>query len=142
MAYSRGCLGQDDDWEWTPEVWEQVRLPESSIIPGGEQIWSTTSESKPWLNPTPQESYPYTTLPSKDAGWWSGIKDILIPVSTAAAGIIKAVTGQSVQPGTRYDTKTGRYITPSGGIVSAQSWLIPALLVGGGVLLVSKMKRK
>jgi hypothetical protein len=149
MPYQRSYLGQDDDWSWTPEVWEAARIPESPEAPGGEQIWSTTAETKPWEMPST-----YPTPIQTDGGWWSGIKDVLVPVSTAAANLIRAMSGQTPPPGMVYDPKTGKMIPASqAGLqynprtrqysqaTGLQSWIIPILLLGGGAMLLLRRKR-
>lgn len=147
MSYQRCVLGQEEDIIWPNVQWDipgggPTAVYEPPIdwgTPGGVQI-PPAREFPLTPKVTPQENYPYTTLPKQDSGWWGSITGALVPLSTAAANIIRAVTGQPVQPGSVYDPKTGKYIPPP--VSTAQSWIIPVLLVGGGVLLISKMKKR
>jgi hypothetical protein len=72
------------------------------------------------------------------SGWnWSDMfKNILVPVSSAAANIIRATTGKP-------ETVPAGYIRTAAGLVPtpSQNWLIPALLIGGGALWYFSKKR-
>jgi hypothetical protein len=90
--------------------------------------------------PTEIYTVPSISYPPIDTGsgwnWADMLKNVLVPVSTAAAGIIRATTGKP-EP-----TPTG-YIRTTAGLVPAptQNWIIPALLIGGGALWFFSRKR-
>lgn len=136
MLQRSRLLGQDDDYSWTPWEFEAARTPTMPEIPGGEQIWTTGGTSRPWESiATPQAS---------GSDWWGSVKDVLVPVSGAAANIIRAITGQpGVKPGESlvYDPRSGKYTTVSPSGTGLQNFLIPALLLGGGAILLFRRKR-
>ncbi len=152
MGYTRDTLAQDEDVIWSNVDWsipgggaEAIYTPPSDW---GNADWSNIDWTKgggvqiPSQPPrpfpsTPQENYPYTTLP-KSSDWWSGITGALVPLSTAAANVIRAITGQAPPAGSMYNPRTGQYVTPSSGV---QQWIIPLLLLGGGILLITKKRR-
>ncbi len=132
MAYQRESLGQDDDFSWQPFEFE----PLPSLAP--EQLSTTISvPSIPSSSIQVQEPGIWTSI-------WGGVKDVLVPLSTAAANIITATKGIPVRPGTAvYNPRTGTYQVPTqqaGMFPTAPAWLFPALLGGGLILLLRRRK--
>ena len=129
-TYMRSRLGQDEDVIWSGIDWS---------IPGGGPSaiyqppidWSGIDWTKSGgVQITSQPA------PAPTSDWWSGISKALVPLSTAAANIIRATTGQAPPPGSMYNPQTGQYVVPS-----QMNWLIPVLLLGGGAILLLRRKR-
>lgn len=82
---------------------------------------------------------------AQSSDWWSSIKDILVPVSSAAATIVKSIyspTGAPVQVPPGYiKTPTGQIVPVSSFQTAGTNWLIPTLLIGGGALYLMSRKR-
>jgi hypothetical protein len=131
-TYMRSCLGQDD-FELFPS--ELYQIPSSDPFSGQSADVSWSGYGLP-SNVT-LEPFPYPQrAPVSDGGWWSGISKVLVPLSTAAANIIRATTGQAPPPGSMYNPATGQYVVPP-----STNWLIPALLLGGGAILLLRTRR-
>lgn len=123
-------LGAEDDFElWPAELYDSG--PAYQSVPDyNPNVFSSAPSI--WTSPAP-------TMPEKP--WYSGIVDILGPLSTAAGNIYRTMQqpGAQVPPGYAR-TATGQLV-PQGGMTS-QSWFVPALLIGGGALFLLTRKRR
>jgi hypothetical protein len=115
-------LGQDENFSFS-----QVTAYDPNITPNVYSAMSTDTWSS-------------GSTPSTDS-WWSGITGALVPISTAAANIIRAVTGQSPTA----QAPTGYTRNPQGQLVRLpaqgfdfQSLLLPAALGVGAYMLLKK----
>jgi hypothetical protein len=137
-VYQRSRLGQDD---FSAGGFDMQAPTATDIFSGQTADVTWSGYGGPNIEPVGSTSI-WSSMPAKaDDSWWSGISKTLVPLSAAAANIIRAVTGKTPPPGTMYDPKTGQYITPSTGLFSGSNWLLPAILLGGGVILLLR-KRK
>lgn len=144
MPYMRSVLGQDDYSAGGFDMQAPI-TPSVDIFPGQTADVTWSGYGGPVIEPVGSTSI-WNPAPAKtDDSWWSGISKTLVPISAAAANIIRAVTGQTPPPGTMYDPRTGQYITPSsglfGGLSGTSNWLLPALLLGGGAILLMRRKK-
>lgn len=142
MAYQRSRLGQDDfDMPLIPADGFDISTPSPDIFAGQTADVSWSGYGGPVIEPVGSTSIWNPTTVKTDDSWWSGISKTLVPLSAAAANIIRAVTGKTPPPGTMYDPRTGQYLQPSQGLFGGSNWLLPALLLGGGAIILLR-KRK
>lgn len=141
-------LGQDD-FDWPTELYQlpDTVTPESTSI-----AWTA-----------PFAPVPDSATGSTSSGWdwssvWSGITQAVVPISQAAANIIRAVKAPSapavpILP-TAPTTPPGYVRLPSGQLVTASqaaamgfptaqagsNWLLWALLGGGALILLTRKR--
>lgn len=91
-------------------------------------------------------SAPVVTYPAIDtgSGWnwgnvWSGIKDVAVPLSTAAANLIRATSGKPAPVPSGYIRDASGRLVPTS--LASSNWLIPALIAGGVGLWYFSKKR-
>lgn len=151
MSYQRSYLGQDEDVVWSNIDWNIPGGGAGAVYQPPSIDWGTVDWTKSegvQIPGTGGASIYGGSLPAAKAGdssIWGDITKALVPLSAAAANIIRATTGVTPPPGSMYDPKTGQYITPAQ-IQAQQSilgtnWLLPALLLGGGAILLLRRKR-
>ena len=123
MYHSTRRLGQDDFETWPTELypWNAEMAVDIYSAP---QI----SVSPQW--PTAQPT------PSTDS-WWSKITGALVPVSQAAANIIRATSGQPSGAAPTYTRNAAGQMVPIGSSgFDFQSLLIPAAIGIGAIMLI------
>lgn len=99
---------------------------------------SPTSLMSPqsWEVPT---AYDGGVVPSKEVPWYQTLVNVAAPLTQAAGNIIRAVQGQPQT--TVYDPTKGRFVPIAlQSQQAAGSWLLPALIIGGGAFLLMKKR--
>ena len=125
-------LGQDDYNDFT---WSQV----TEVPASNPNIFSGMSDPGAWSMSSPAQS---------TDSWWSGITGALGPISTAAANIIKAITGQPATnptgaPAGYTRNSQGQLVPlPNTGGFNIQTLLLPAALGVGAYMLLKQGKRR
>lgn len=91
--------------------------------------------------------------PVSSGSWWDTLTASLVPISTAASNIIRAVSGQPANNISQQNVPAGYIRNAQGQIVpiasstgtfagQTQSWLMPALLGVGAVMLLKNGKSR
>jgi len=122
-------LGENDEFTFAQAA-EQV--PDVS--------WSGYGYN-PEVNPNVYSGNTWGTPSQSTDSWWSSITGALVPLSTAAANVIRAVTGQSptaqVPAGYTRNSQGQLVRLPSQGF-DFQSLLLPAALGVGAYMLLKR----
>lgn len=127
-------MGQDGTWITSPDGTVMQNLDTGSVI-------VLPDAGSPSI-------YPTQTQPAQAGGdWWSGLQNILTPVSSIAGAIAKAIGGTSagLPSGYKYDSVTGRvvpvgYQASTGLFGTSSTWLLPVALIG--VAAFAMMKKR
>jgi hypothetical protein len=124
---TRSFLGEDEVWP----VYQE---------PNDYGYTSTSVDNVPTIY---QASYPASVPVNEGINWsniWGGVKDVIGPISQAAANIIRATSGQPQPSNPNVVRNAAGQLVPVQS--STSTWLIPALLIGGGAIYMMNRKKR